>query len=303
MKFYKFILKPLCVIDMSFSILNKIGEKEIKFNSSSSCIIHDITGNGYLMNIRLVNYKIDNKGNYLDCNENIISINKFIKLTKEFKNVEDKIFSIDNNELNRRYIGIEDVRIFKESDNYLSLIGTGYHKNNTIGIVTGKYDKYKDTLISFEIKPSFSNNICEKNWTYVKYKNETYVIYNWYPLQICKIIDNKLELVETKNTPMIFKHLRGSTCGFEYNEKIWFINHIVSYETPREYYHIFSVFDKELNLLRYSQPFKFEGEKIEYCLSLIVEKDRVICSYSTWDRTTKLAIYDIKYIDSLLIYK
>ena len=301
MKFYKFVLKPLQIIDMSFSTFFTIGEKEIKFNSSSQCIIPD--KNGYLTNIRLVNYKIDDRGNYLDCNENIISINKFTKLTKEFKNIEDKIFSIDNSEINRRYVGVEDVRIFNETEESLSFIGTGYHKNNTIGIVIGKYDKGKDTLISNEIKSSFSNNICEKNWTYVKYKNETHVIYNWYPLQICKIIDNKLELVETKNTPLLFKNLRGSTCGFEYNDELWFINHIVSYETPREYYHIFSVFDKELNLLRYSQPFKFEGEKIEYCLSLIVEKDRVISSYSTWDRTTKLAIYDKKYIANLLVYK
>ena len=36
-----------------------------------------------------------------------------------------------------------------------------------------------------------------------------------------------------------------------------------------------------LNLLRYSAPFKFEGEPIEYCLSIVVEDDRVILNYST----------------------
>ena len=301
MKFYKFVLKPLYIIDMSFSEYFKIGEKEIKFNSSSPCIIPDIEENGYLMNIRLVNYTIDNYGNYLNCNERTITINKFFKLTKEFKNIEEKTFYIDNNESNRLYIGIDDIRIFKEIDRSLSFIGTD-RKNNKIDVVIGKYETNKDVLTINEIKSSFSNNICEKNWVFVKYKNEIYIIYNWYPLQICKIIENKLELLETKNSPMIFKQLRGSTCGFDYNNEIWFINHIVSYENPREYYHIFSIFDKELNLLRYSYPFKFEGEKIEYCLSLIVEKDKIICSYSTWDRTTKIAIYDKKYIDSLLIY-
>ena len=304
-KFYKFILKPLNVIDMSFSTFINIIEDELNFNSSSSSIIPDITGDGYLMNIRLVNYRIDINGNYLDCNDHIITINKFVKLTKLFKIIEDenKVFCFNNDELNRRYIGIEDLRIFKELDNSLSFIGTGYHKNNTIGVVYGKYDISKDLLIGKDIKPSFSNNSCEKNWVYINYKNQTYVIYNWYPLQICKIINNKLELIESKNMPKIFNHVRGSSCGFEYNNEIWFINHIVSYETPREYYHIISVFDKEYNLLRYSTLFKFEGDKIEYCLSLIVENDRVICSYSTWDRTTKLGIYDKKYIDNLLIYK
>jgi hypothetical protein len=57
-----------------------------------------------------------------------------------------------------------------------------------------------------------------------------------------------------------------------------------------------------LNLLRYSAPFKFEGEQIEYCLSIVVEEDRVILNYSTWDKTSRMGVYDKKYIDSLLIY-
>jgi hypothetical protein len=63
-----------------------------------------------------------------------------------------------------------------------------------------------------------------------------------------------------------------------------------------------SVFDSNMNLLRYSAPFKFEGEPIEYCLSIIVEHERVLINYSVWDRTTKIGVYDKKYIDSLLIY-
>jgi hypothetical protein len=60
-------------------------------------------------------------------------------------------------------------------------------------------------------------------------------------------------------------------------------------------------FDEELSLKRYSAPFKFEGEKIEYCLGLVVEKDRVIMTYSTWDRTTKIGVYDKKYMEKLLV--
>ena len=62
------------------------------------------------------------------------------------------------------------------------------------------------------------------------------------------------------------------------------------------------VFDESLNLLRYSSPFKFEDNPIEYSLSLVVEDDRVLINYSTWDRTTKIAIYDKKYIESILKY-
>jgi hypothetical protein len=57
-----------------------------------------------------------------------------------------------------------------------------------------------------------------------------------------------------------------------------------------------------MKFLRYSAPFKFEGECIEYTIGLIVEEDRVIVPYSTWDRTAKIAIYDKKYIDSVVKY-
>ena len=66
-------------------------------------------------------------------------------------------------------------------------------------------------------------------------------------------------------------------------------------KSPRHYYHVISVFDSQMNLLRYSAPFKFEGESIEYCLSIVVEDERVLINYSSWDRTTRIGIYDKKY--------
>jgi hypothetical protein len=119
--------------------------------------------------------------------------------------------------------------------------------------------------------------------------------------------------------PKLFSKVRGSTCGFNYIKKIdensngnikisieeteiWFVGHIVSYENPRHYYHIISVFDSDMNLIRYSAPFKFEGEPIEYCLSIIVEDNRVLINYSTWDRTTRIGVYDKNYIDSIVKY-
>ena len=34
----------------------------------------------------------------------------------------------------------------------------------------------------------------------------------------------------------------------------------------------------------------------------VVEDDRVLINYSCWDRTTRIGIYDKKYIDSLIKY-
>jgi hypothetical protein len=156
-----------------------------------------------------------------------------------------------------------------------------------------------------EITSSFNNNSCEKNWVFVDYLNSTHIIYKWFPLQICKLDNdtNSISIVETKqNMPRIFSHTRGSSCGFKYNNELWFVVHLVSYEKPRHYYHLLTVFNENMDLMRYSAPFKFEGEPIEYSIGLVVEDSRVLISYSVWDRTTKLAVYDKLYVENLLKY-
>lgn len=318
MKYYKQVLIANKKINFSNVTKISVNNEDIDFNSSSSCLINSKDG-GYIMNVRYVNYYINSGGNYLNCDKNITTYNKYIELDNNFTVTNEKMFESEYD--GRRYIGIEDVRIFNDVEtNELLFIGTGYHKNEQIGIVNGKYDINKNTLDYNEVKSSFSNNGCEKNWVYVDYKNSTHVIYKWHPLQICKINQetNLLDLIENKEMPLIFSHARGSTCGYKYmnnvskcdnsismsiyETEIWFVLHLVSYEQPRHYYHMFAVFDNSMNLLHYSAPFKFDGEAIEYCLSLIVEDDRVLINYSNWDRTTSIGVYDKKYIDSLIKY-
>ena len=321
MKFYKDVLKPSQVINFENSVSKNVNNDNIIFYSSSASLINNPYDNGYLMNVRYVNYLINNSGNYLNCDKHIITQNKYIKLSKDLKITNESF--LEFNFEDRRYIGIEDIRIFFDCySNKMLFIGTGYHKNNTIGVVTGEYEVNEQKLSSIDEITPFCHSTCEKNWVFVDIKQSINVIYKWYPLQICKINqENKsLELTETKEMPRIFSHARGSTCGFNYVKKtkiegsndninisisepeIWFILHMVSYENPRHYYHIFAVFDELMNLLRYSAPFKFHTEPIEYCLGLVVEDDRVLITHSVWDRETKLGIYDKKYIDSIIKY-
>jgi tetratricopeptide (TPR) repeat protein len=324
MKFYKYVLTQKDRIILDNSITKKINGEYIKFTSSSSCLIpiskKCSDGNStdgsetdesstddscYLMNMRYVNYNINtDNGAYLNCDKFILTMNKYIKFNKNFDIVEENMFKLNFD--NRLYMGVEDVRIFKNNNEMVHCIGTGYHKDDTIGIVEGVYNMERKELQIKEIKPSFCNSNCEKNWVYVNYNNETSIIYKWYPLQICNLNKqtNLIDLKETKEMPKIFSNIRGSTCGFQYENEIWFVCHLVSYETPRHYYHVIVVFDAQnMNLLRYSAPFKFEGESIEYCLSIVVEDHQVLMNYSTWDRTTRIGVYEKNYIDSILVYQ
>lgn len=319
LKYYKHILTPFKIIDLTNSNDCLINNINTHFNSSSSCLIPN-EKNGYFMNMRYVNYYINENGGYENCDKHIITRNKYLELDNNLKIIKEQFFDVNFD--NRRYIGVEDVRIFKDAPtNQLIFVGTGFLQNNKIGIVKGIYDVNKEILVHDELKCGFSESECEKNWVYVDFKKSTHMIYSWNPLQICKIneTNNVLELVESKQMPKIFSHVRGSTCGFKYKRiikgkiedeevtihknEIWFVIHLVSYDKPRFYYHMIAVFDEEMNLLRYSAPFKFEDICIEYCLSIVVENNRVLINYSGWDRTTKIAIYDKKYIDSIVIYK
>ena len=318
MKFYKQILQKKIVFSADSTINSVINGETIKLTSSSSCLIKNPINDGYLTNIRYVNYYIEPNGSYKNCEKHIISINKFVEFDKNFNILKESWMDLLFD--GRMYIGVEDVKIYYDKyKEKLLYIGTGYHLNNQIGILSGEYNLNEKKFELNELKQSFNNSSCEKNWVFVDYKDETHIIYDWHPLRICKLENNNINILETRTTPKIFSRVRGSSCGFVYyknvgeNEngnitidivepEIWFINHIVSYESPRHYYHIISVFDSNMNLLRYSAPFKFEGEPIEYCLSIVVEDDRVLINYSVWDRTTKIGVYDKKYIDSLLLY-
>jgi tetratricopeptide (TPR) repeat protein len=316
MKFYKHILIQTSRILLDDSRQIEVNGIPTKFNSSSSCIILNPSGNGYLLNIRYVNFVITERGEYLNCDKHIVTCNKYVEMDSHFKITREKWYQIE--EIDRRYIGIEDVRIIhnRETDKLL-FIGTGFHNDNSIGVVNGVYDVNQEFLVPTELKSSFSNTGCEKNWVYDD--DGINIIYKWFPLQICKQYQNNtIEIIKETRMPYIFKNARGSTCGFKYTKRtkmfddnisfnmdefeIWFVVHLVSYESPRHYYHMLVVFDKSMNLLRYSAPFKFEGEPIEYCLGLVVEDEKVIMSYSTWDRTTRLGVYDKKNIDSVIKY-
>ena len=308
LKFYELKINSNKIINFN----NLIIYNNINFYSSSSCLIKKYNSNNYLMNIRYVNYQIQNDGSYImNGNKNIISLNKFVELDSEFNIIQDFFIQNDlSNEnytedfLKKKYIGIEDLKIFN-FQNETFFIGTDYnYQIGKIGISYGTYDyDIQNKLNIIQLQQNFSNTICEKNWVFTTLNDELKIIYKWSPLVICEIQENYIVPVISKNMPPFFSIIRGSTCesiDLETGEK-WFICHFVSYENPRKYYHIFVLFDNNLNLLKYSAPFKFENQSIEYCLSLLIKNNKILINYSTWDRTTQIGIYDKNYIKTLLI--
>lgn len=302
-KFYNNQIQASQKLDCSDKLVQRILGEDIIFNSSSACLLQKEDKSGYYLNIRYVNYEITKTGSYLNCDKYIITINKYVELDNNFKVKNTKIYELEEN--GRRYMGIEDIKIFNTTNSNIKFIGTGYHLNNKIGIVIGDYNLTKNKLEYNEYTQSFKQTDCEKNWVFFKsnINCKEQIIYSWFPLLICDLDENNKQLIPVSKQPMpkMFRYIRGSSCGFNYNNEIWFITHLVSYESPRWYYNCIVVFDNNMKLLRYTPPFKLDNTPIEYTLSIIVEDDKVIIPYSKWDRETIIGIYDKQYIEKLFL--
>ena len=247
---------------------------------------------GYIINLRFVNYKIKPDGSY-PYYKNIISINKQLVLLDSFDIIDSKeVFDCRED---RYYIGTEDIKLFEFNDTIM-FTGTGFHKNNKLGIVMGEYhSSVTDLTTQLQCE-------CEKNWVFIP-GDILKMVYKWYPLTIGEVVDNDLVITETKEMPQLFSMARGSTNGFLFEGEIWFLVHYVHQTpgAPRHYYHSFVVFDQNMELLRYSIPFKFTTGEIEYTTGLVVEESRIIVTHSVWDRESYIRIYNKDYINGLFV--
>ena len=87
----------------------------------------------------------------------------------------------------------------------------------------------------------------------------------------------------------VLRLARGSSHGVICGEEVWFLVHLVSYESPRRYYHAVVVMDRNVTQVRrVSHPFTLEGQPIEYCGDMSVKggdlKRKLCLHYSVRDQ-------------------
>jgi len=290
---YVFYVKKLTkmagvqVYDFCDEVERVIDGWEDLYISSTPCIIP--WENGYLLNVRYVNYRILGHGGYDFKNTmgKITTLNKTYILDKDMtRRCENWIDQVERPHL--RYQGVEDVKIFQHNGKLLFLGSVEDPDTGAIRVGHGTYTLDKDCLVSLPFQ-SPQGRGCEKNWCYfTNAAGELRVIYDWSPLTVGKVVNEGLELLtKDDKVPAFFRDLRGSSHGMRVDGEIWFLCHIANYTTPRTYYHLLVVLDGEtLAVKRHSILFKFADESIEYALGLIVETERIIISFSRYDRTS-----------------
>lgn len=312
LKFYKQILQNVAKVDVSES-LNKFNQNFV----SSTCSLLKVKDK-YILNKRHVNYKYKD-GNLVYC-PNYITINKLEVYDKKFNKKKQHIFETEilNKKFNNNSFcndGLEDIRLFKpismnESESLYYL--ASYADDNKLKIGIGKYNNLStiptNKLEINELKTDFETTGVEKNWVHFPYLDENHIIYKWHPLTICSLdlqsyfVKKKIEI----NTPFYFSLMRGSSnaCLWNKDEKEYlFITHIVEYNTPRTYYHCFVLLNNQGKIIRYSAPYSFTGNSIEYNLGIELDFDNnLIVAFSVWDSQSHIYTFDRNYINSLLFF-
>ena len=296
-------------IYISYQFSDYFETQKISFTPSSCALLEVLPSDklgscpdtaAYLLNLRLVNYSIDEMGGYhmRHPNGKVVTKNSFVFLDENYKRIGHigypEILSENCKFYDNRIEGLEDIRIFYfKNEIYMTASSKNVTNNENIDIVLGKYCIINKNITNITPIKSPNNSSCEKNWIYVpelaipnigddSLKDKMHFIYGWHPLEIGVIDENNELKIHTKyNTPSIFSRFRGSSNIVHYNHQFYTVIHFVKYTTPRVYYHVVVIFDKSMRPIKYSAPFCFCQNKIEYCLGFdIKEKDhQTICAF------------------------
>jgi tetratricopeptide (TPR) repeat protein len=307
--------------DNNLKMLKTIGNNipEIRnlketFSSSTPAIHLMQDTKDLLINVRFVDYFINDKGGY-ENRGNIRTKNVVAQIdtsTDEWEITNEFVLGY-NDSIDNLYVGLEDLRLFSLSSSptkikYNCNRGLSYHN---IKIEYGEIDLINKKTNNWSLLEKEGQFQVEKNWVlFENSKKQQKIIYGWYPLVVGDIskdsheFSDKFVVTNTINSPYLFKNLRGSTNGVLIGDEVWFINHIVSYEDRRYYYHIFVVLDSTTySVKKYSYMFTFEKEKVEYTLGFVhlEETDEILIGYSILDKTTEYMTVPKSEIEKMMI--
>ena len=285
------------------TIVKRILGTDVKLHAGTPTII-EYKGS-YLINLRWVNYTYKKNGQKTYCPDQWISLNSRFMVDQHGNKLTEDVFLEEDFQKEKDYagIGLEDLRIFNYKERYYYLATYFDPERKIISVSSYVYSmgptyQLKRNLIlpsMYDLK----HKIIEKNWSFVSYQHDLCVVYKWYPLQIGKINydTNQLTIMDINyQVPECFSDARGTTCGYEYNDEIWFVLHKAQCSPDKKYnyQHFIAIFDTNMKLIRYSELFKLGGCKVEFCIGLIVKEDSIILSYSLLDCTPCISTYNKK---------
>ena len=260
------------------------------FPSSASYM--DFKGSQKTLVTRYVNYKIgppEQGGRYTIFHpsgqlqtRNLISIlSDDLGALESSRFLDESAIGIPTYMEGARYVGLEDVRIFKSG---FVASSAAYTPDHSIRIVKGLICDGKFVSGMVLQPPDGVYSPCEKNWIPIS-KSDCY-IYRWHPYEIiCADKNGKTTTVSSKVIPnTLFENVRGSTVPVWSDADSCYICVVhwtnTSAEGALEYYHMLVKLDVTYAVMSWSQPFHFSNLQIQYCLGFAI--DNLTKTYGFW---------------------
>jgi glycosyltransferase involved in cell wall biosynthesis len=275
------------------------------FVASTPSICHHTHGS-LVLNVRYVNYRIDDEGNYVN-QPTIDSINRYAILDMTRGTISTQGLVLHNRSVDNRYVGLEDVRLFLHQGRLLYNANRGLSDPDSdaqsIKVEHGQIDTTWGKTTSTILKKKGEHTV-EKNWVLCSNgAGDLHCVYGWHPLNVGKISPESIyHTTYTQKMPAFFKHVRGSSNGSLWGDELWFLCHTVSYESRRYYYHLFVVLDANtFALKKYTPWFTFEKKPVEYSLGFVFYSGAVLIGYSLMDRCTKFITVNKSHFDKMMI--
>jgi len=241
---------------------------------------------------RYVNYKIGPDGRYTVFHPlgQLQTINLLSTLSDDLNTLEssqfidESIIGIPTYMEGARYVGLEDVRIFKSGDNIEFVASSAaYTQDHSIRIVKGVIRDGKFVSGVVLQPPNGIYTPCEKNW--IPLPTKDCYIYRWHPYEIIRADKNgKTTTVSSKVIPnTLFEKVRGSTVPVwsDVDSRYICVVHWTNESKGLlQYYHMLVKLDATYEVTAWSQPFHFSRIGIQYCLGFTI--DNLTQTYEFW---------------------
>lgn len=266
----------------------------------------------HIINTRYVSYYLTPDGYYIYPDGSQIIKNKNLSSILDDKTMEPypHLFMEMTENLEQIYIGsssigLEDMRLYELNGRLRFISSTmGYSPVGKSRIMIGDYDLSRHTYSDHKIIiPPNPDSWCEKNWTpviqdeHMRFSDSSVppfteiFIYKWSPMEIGKLVNDEngnthLSIIESYDVQEPWFHkLRGSSIFSKVDGKLLGLTHFSEEGSPRRYYHMLIELDPiNLKPLRYSMPFYFFNQGVEFCIGFTVKDDDYLFWISQNDR-------------------
>ena len=288
------LMNPSIFIDGGKTIVNLRSVNYTFYHSEEKLFQHQYGPLTYVhpendLHLRTWNYYLELDENYKISRVNKIDTSKF---------PEKELWE---------FVGLEDARIFRWNDKlYTSgvrrdLDSTGIGRMELCEIEVQE-DKVVE-LSRFRIPTPIHDTYCEKNWMpildlpyhYIKWSNPTEVVKVDPEKETCE----QVFIGEWKQLP---RDLRGGSQVISWKDHYLAITHEVDLfnsEVGRKdavYRHRILLWDKDWNMVKWSNDFSLMGGHVEFCIGLALKGDDFLLSFGFQDN----AAYLLKFPQSVM---